>query len=350
MAEWGPIGNSILFIKENNIYFKPNVVHPAIQITDDGSANIYNGICDWVYEEEVFATKTAAWLSPNNKKLAYVQFDDTPVNHITIPVYGQPGSPSTQYPGIVDFPYPKSGTNNPLVKLFLVDLTNVSRNETVKKVQIPAPEKLRDQQHIVAVVSWANNETLLSTWMNRVQNHAIVESCKGQSCQQVLDLASETGWIDFFKAPTFNKNGSQFIYIAPQYQPKANDSYQHLTLVTIDGGIQSAITSGEFNVLEILHWNEESNTVFYAANQKNAPHVKHIYSTEVHNSTVGDRQQRCLTCNITRSTYFDADFSGNGKYIIVSNNGPSVPRTDLVMLTSHNSCNFIFFFLIVLIS
>lgn len=185
LAEWGPVSNSILFIKENNIYFKPNVVHPAIQITDDGSANIYNGICDWVYEEEVFATKTAAWLSPDNKKLVYVQFDDTPVNHITIPVYGQPGAPRDQYPGIVDFPYPKTGTNNPLVKLFLVDLTNVARNETVKKVQIPAPEKLREQQHIVSVVAWANNETLLSTWMNRVQNHAIVEACRGQSCQQV---------------------------------------------------------------------------------------------------------------------------------------------------------------------
>lgn len=112
------------------------MVHPAIQITDDGSQNIYNGICDWVYEEEVFATKTAAWLSPDNKKLVYVQFDDSPVNHITIPVYGVPGSPRDQYPGIVDFPYPKTGSNNPLVKLFSVDLTDASPNETVEKVKL----------------------------------------------------------------------------------------------------------------------------------------------------------------------------------------------------------------------
>lgn len=185
LAEWGPIGNSILFIKENDIYFKPNVIHPEIRITDDGSNNIYNGICDWVYEEEVFATKTAAWLSPDNKKLVYAQFDDTPVTHIFIPLYGEPGSRNDQYPVLLDFPYPKTGSGNPLVKLFLVDLSTASPGETVKKVQIPAPKELRDKEHIVSVVSWANNDVLLSTWMNRVQNHAIVEACEGQSCHQV---------------------------------------------------------------------------------------------------------------------------------------------------------------------
>lgn len=160
---------------------------------------------------------------------------------------------------------------------------------------------------------------------------------------KVLDLASATGWVDFFKVPTFNKNGSQFVYIAPQFQSEANDSYQHVTLVAMDSGVQTAITSGEFNVLEILHWNHESNTVFYAANQKNAPHVKHIYSTDVgsggNSTNAGSRrQQRCLTCNITQSTYFDASFSPNGKYIVIDNDGPSVPRTDIVMLPSHNSC------------
>lgn len=157
---------------------------------------------------------------------------------------------------------------------------------------------------------------------------------------KVLDLVSTTGWIDFFKTPTINKNGSQFIYIAPQFQPQANDSYQHLTLVTIETGEQTAITSGEFNVLDILHWNDESNTVFYAANQKKAPHVQHIYSTVVRNSTVG--QQQCLTCNISHATYFNAKFSTNGKYVIIENDGPSIPRTDLVMLPSHNSCNFLY--------
>lgn len=187
LAEWGPVSNSILFIKENNIYFKSSVIAPAVQITNDGSVNIFNGICDWVYEEEVFATKTAAWLSPDNKKLAYVQFDDSPVNHITIPVYGVPGNPQDQYPGFIDFPYPKTGSKNPLVKLFLVDLEGASPGQEVKKVQINGPEELVKDQHIISVVAWANNNVLFSAWMNRVQNHVIVEACEGQACRQVRE-------------------------------------------------------------------------------------------------------------------------------------------------------------------
>lgn len=118
--------------------------------------------------------------------MAYVQFDDTPVNHIAIPVYGQPGNLRDQYPGLIDFPYPKTGTSNPLVKLFLVDLTGVSSNENVKKTQIQPPEELREKQHIIAVSAWANNNTLISAWMNRVQNHAIIEACEGETCRRVI--------------------------------------------------------------------------------------------------------------------------------------------------------------------
>lgn len=161
-------------------------------------------------------------------------------------------------------------------------------------------------------------------------------------------MVSKTGWIDFFKSPTFNKNGSQFIYIAPQYQSNVNDSYPHLTMVSMETGEQTAITSGEFNVLEMLHWNEDANTVFYAANEPNASYVKHIYSVQYANATQHNNMS-CLTCNITRSgvkqTYFGATFSTNGKYAIITNEGPSVPRTDIVQIPSHNSCKLIAFLL-----
>lgn len=157
---------------------------------------------------------------------------------------------------------------------------------------------------------------------------------------KVLNLSSKTGWIDFFKQPTFSKNGSHFMYIAPQFQKGANDSYAHLTLVSVQTGKQTAITSGEFVVLELLHWNEDSNTVFYSANEKNAPYVKHIYSKQLNNLT---STAHCLTCNITisgvKQTFFGATFSPNGNYVMVTNDGPSLPRTDVCQVPSNNSSN-----------
>lgn len=153
-------------------------------------------------------------------------------------------------------------------------------------------------------------------------------------------MNSKTGWVDFFKSPTFNKNGSHFIYIAPQFQPEVNDSYAHLTLVSVETGKQTALTSGEFVVLELLHWNDETDTIFYAANEKNAPYVKHIYSKRLSDLPA---KAECLTCNITKSgvkqTRFDATFSTDGNYAIVVNEGPSVPRIDICKVPANNSSN-----------
>lgn len=154
----------------------------------------------------------------------------------------------------------------------------------------------------------------------------------------MLNLKSKTGWVDFFKPPTFNQNGSHFIYIAPQFQKDANDSYAHLTLVSIETGKETPITSGEFIVFELLYWNDDTNTVFYSANEKNAPYVKHVYSKQLNNST---SIAHCLTCNITisgvKQTHFAATFSKNGNYVMMTNDGPSVPRTDVCKIPSNSS-------------
>lgn len=52
LAVWGPVGNSLIYIHNNNIFFRPSVTIAAeIQLTGDGELGIiYNGVPDWVYE------------------------------------------------------------------------------------------------------------------------------------------------------------------------------------------------------------------------------------------------------------------------------------------------------------
>lgn len=53
----------------------------VVQLTHDGSVDeIYNGIPDWVYEEEVLDTNKALHASPDGKFLAFAQFNDSMVN------------------------------------------------------------------------------------------------------------------------------------------------------------------------------------------------------------------------------------------------------------------------------
>ena len=59
---------------------------------------IFNGICDWVYEEEVFSDTKAMYFSPDGTHLAWVEFNDTEVDVMPLQVYGQPGRIEFQYP------------------------------------------------------------------------------------------------------------------------------------------------------------------------------------------------------------------------------------------------------------
>lgn len=107
LAQWAPKGNAIVFVSGNDIYYKPNATAVEIQLTHDGSHHIKNGISDWVYEEEVFASKEALWMSPDGSKLAFVRFNDEAVEDMPIPVYGTPGSLAFQYPKQIIVAYPK---------------------------------------------------------------------------------------------------------------------------------------------------------------------------------------------------------------------------------------------------
>lgn len=52
LATWAPQGNALVYVYQNNIYYRPEAeVAVDYQITDTGVFGIiYNGVPDWVYE------------------------------------------------------------------------------------------------------------------------------------------------------------------------------------------------------------------------------------------------------------------------------------------------------------
>ncbi|KAL4688356.1 hypothetical protein H8959_004608 [Pygathrix nigripes] len=116
---WSPVGSKLAYVYQNNIYLKQRPGDPPFQITFNGRENkIFNGIPDWVYEEEMLATKYALWWSPNGKFLAYAEFNDTDIPVIAYSYYGD-----EQYPRTINIPYPKAGAKNPVVRIFIIDTT-----------------------------------------------------------------------------------------------------------------------------------------------------------------------------------------------------------------------------------
>lgn len=328
LAEWSPIGNAIVFVQNNNIYYKSAVLAAAATVTHDGSPAISYGTCDWVYEEEVFASKTALWFSPDGQKLAYIRFDDTHVPVITIPVYGAPGSLEFQYPRSIGFNYPKVNAPNPIVSLFSIELASVVHGRAVETHEHLAPLVLRTEEHIISAVGWQNNVTFVASWMNRVQNRAYVQACTNRECVVFKNITSTSGWVDLFKPLLFSADGTQMAIILSQQQGTAG-GYRHVTLISTKDGHETPLTSGQFVVQSIDKWDARTNQLFYSANTQHRAEVQNVYAVR---ATAGQISQ-CLTCGRTahgvNQTFFSVNFNDVGPYFVLTNEGPSIPRVDV---------------------
>lgn len=64
LASWAPRGNALVYVYQNNIYYRPEAEMAVdYQITDTGVVGtIYNGVPDWVYEGEFHSTTASLHL------------------------------------------------------------------------------------------------------------------------------------------------------------------------------------------------------------------------------------------------------------------------------------------------
>jgi dipeptidyl aminopeptidase len=92
IAVWSPVGHALAFVNNNDLYViteselastNPN----AIRVTTDGSSVVFNGVPDWVYEEEVFEGESALWWSPDGSTVAYLRSDETEVREYKLQYY-----------------------------------------------------------------------------------------------------------------------------------------------------------------------------------------------------------------------------------------------------------------------
>ncbi|KAK4880204.1 hypothetical protein RN001_008350 [Aquatica leii] len=329
LAIWAPVGNAIAFVARNNIFYQPGATAFSRQITVDGQiGNVYNGVPDWVYEEEVLSTNQALWFSPDGKKLAYGKFTDTKVKIMTLPVYGEPGSLEFQYTRAVQVRYPKPGTDNPTVSLHVAHL------DANADLDLPPPPNVENQEPILSAVAWATNDVVSAVWMNRIQNEAsiVAYSIGAQASFEIINTIKQpNGWVELFTPPKFSKDGSKFVIIESQDQGNGEGFYRHLTLYDrVANSRGKPLTSGLFVVTEILEWDNTNNLIYYQANMPNNSSVQHVFSV----STIS-LETRCISCSLhTRYTnseclYNSAQFSTNMSYHLINCDGPSVPETVL---------------------
>ncbi|KAF7656562.1 hypothetical protein LDENG_00039470 [Lucifuga dentata] len=319
-AGWGPQGQQLIFIFENNIYYRATVESRTIRLVSTGKEGvIFNGLADWLYEEEILQSHIAHWWSPDGLRLAYATINDTLVPKMEVPIFT--GSP---YPGNLEYHYPKAGEENPVVHLSVVSLNGPLHTVVMKKPDDPRIGK----EYYVTMVKWATSTKLAVNWLNRAQNQSILTLCEATTgvCIKKHEDESE-GWLHRQnEAPLFSKDGNKFFFTRAIPQG-GRGKFFHIsmstTLPNTSTDILQSLTSGDWDVTNILAFSHDRNLIYFLSTEDD-PKRRHLYSAD----TIPPFNRRCLSCEF-KCGYVDGSFSHNMQYFLLNCKGPDIPSVTI---------------------
>ncbi|XP_015601081.1 venom dipeptidyl peptidase 4 isoform X2 [Cephus cinctus] len=335
LASWAPTGNGLVYVLDNDVYYRSISGNSATvrRLTSDGETGVvYNGVPDWVYEEEILGTGSAVWFSPDGNHLAFATFDDTDVKEATYYYYGEPGDAEYQYPTDVKIKYPKAGSTNPLVYLTLVDLSNASS----PLINLSAPIDIVGSDHILYTVSWLNDETVAVTWTNRVQNVGQIVAYDVSGNETYLLTLNETeGWLE---VPTPIIHDDYLILLSYQESGTAAGRFNHVTRYQLSNGVLSNETDmspGTVAVTSLLGTDKINERIYYLATGSDEPSQRNLYSVPIK----GDNEPTCISCNYltpegNNCTYATVRFSSDMSFYTLTCAGPD-PTTARIYNSSH---------------
>ncbi|XP_052359554.1 dipeptidyl aminopeptidase-like protein 6 isoform X3 [Oncorhynchus keta] len=316
-AGWGPTGQQLIFIFENNIYYRSTVESRSIRLVSTGKEGvIFNGLSDWLYEEEIFQTHIAHWWSLDGARLAYATINDTMVPKMEIPMFT-----GTTYPTGREYHYPKAGEENPVISLYVVNL-----NGPLHTMEMRRPEDQRMGEYYVTMVKWATTTKLAVNWLNRAQNISMLTLCQATTgvCTKKHEDESERWLHRQNEEPLFSKDGLKLFFTRAIPQG-GRGKFFHISMSitqpnTSTDTLQS-ITSGDWDVTQVLAYNEDSQLIYFLSTEDD-PKRRHLYSAD----TVGPFNRRCLSCDFYESCgYVTGSFSHNMSLFLLSCKGPDVP-------------------------
>lgn len=280
---WSPVGHTLAYVQNNNLFIYQDLDHRR-QITFDGAASIFNGITDWVYEEEVYSSTSALWWSPDGTSIAFLRFDETAVPEFHYSLYMNNQLDAQPYPRDVMMKYPKVGFPNPNVNLHVYSLKSaIVPTEAQPLDPVELNSVFEPDNTIIAEVKWATvaSEALLVKVQNRVQNHEKLllvnpPILTGKVVREWNAGKEDGGWIDMqqsirYVAPSKAVPQGGYLDIAN------NNGYNHIALYTpIDNPLPKWLTSGEWEVSSIAAVDQTKGLVFFISTEKSSIE-RHLY-------------------------------------------------------------------------
>uniref|UniRef100_A0A7M4FSV7 Dipeptidyl peptidase like 10 n=1 Tax=Crocodylus porosus TaxID=8502 RepID=A0A7M4FSV7_CROPO len=309
-AAWGVQGQQLIYIFENNIYYQPDVKSSSLRLTSSGKEGIiFNGIADWLYEEELLHSHIAHWWSPDGERLAFLMINDSFVPNMVIPRFT-----GGLYPKGKQYPYPKAGQTNPTVKLFVVNLYGPTHT-----LELMPPDSFKSREYYITMVKWVSNTKTVVRWLNRPQNISILTVCETTTgaCSRKYEMQSDVWLSKQNEEPVFSRDGNKFFMTVPVKQGGRGE-FHHIAMFIVQAKSDQIsvrhLTSGNWEVIRILAYDENTQKIYFLSTE-DSPRGRQLHSV----STVGLLNRQCLSCNFMKDqcTYFNAKFSPLNRHFLL---------------------------------
>lgn len=248
-VSFSPDGKRIAFVRNKNLFTVDVEKQAEKRLTTDGDEEIFNAKGDWVYEEEIFNRNGKAyWWSPDGKQIAFLRIDDAPVEKFHLVELSTPSGRLETYR------YPKPGSANPLVKIGVVAADGSS------KVQFLDLGEYKPENTLIARVGWmGKSNTVFAYVLNRTQTCLDFVTWETPDAKpKKLFRETTKAWVDEPGEPKFLADGS-FLFLSER------NGWKHLYHYEPDGKLLTQVTSGEWEVRDVLRVDENEKQIYFTA-------------------------------------------------------------------------------------
>lgn len=309
-AKFSPDANSVAYVYKNDLFLQNLADQSITQLTRTGTPTLINGTFDWAYEEE-FSIRDGFRFSPDGKRIALWEIDSSGIESFPLV-----DNTSTLYPTIQYIPYPKVGTINPAARIGVIDLADQSTS------WMPIPGELRD--NYLPRMEWVDDTRLVIQQLNRLQNHLVIYLADVTNSRvDVLLTERDEAWIDVQDSLYWLSDRSQFAWLSER------DGWRHIYMVSVKDKSLRPVTSGDFDVTEILGVDEESQWIYFYASPTNATQM---YLYRVHYD--GSELQR-VTPESSIGTHRYVLSPDCKSALVTTSQFQSPPSTEVVRLSDH---------------
>jgi dipeptidyl-peptidase-4 len=246
-AQVSPRGKFVSFVRDQNLWVIDLSNEQEHQLTSDGGGPIHNAEAEFVAQEEMDQT-SGYWWAPDDSAIAYKRFDESAVPIARrFEIYAERVD-------VVEQRYPAAGDPNVSVKLGLV----APSGGATQWIDLGT-----DQDIYLVRADWLPNaKQLLFQRLSRSQQRLDLILLGLESMQQTV-LVSETSasWVNLSGDLHFLKHQPAFVWSSERSGNK------HLYLIGLDGEVRHALTSGDWQVDELLAVDETAGVIYFAANR-----------------------------------------------------------------------------------